>query len=519
MYKILVVDDEPIAVESVDFMIRRNFNDQFQIKTCTSGKQAVEICRWFYPDIVIMDVDMPGISGLEAIRQIREQNNLTVFVILSAYDYFDYAQEALKLGVADYILKPMSEERLIKMLDKLLEKLETQQSTQQQSLEQQEKLLKSIPVLESTFCHMLKEVGGDTEKLEKTCELLGYRNSGGYVILLKLNASTSVGKSRLVSLFHRMKRICECILSMDGQVLCVYVFDECGEQEIRERQQSIVESILECLRGYDIAFCLGVGRRYDTLEGAKKSFWEAHAALDVLSSKGCKSGGVLYQHDIVLDERKRSALMPGYMEEYVYTSMEQEDPAAVVREYDKYFETAKQQGISFEEVKRRIADIEVGFGKRFDVPSEETRAAVERILNAEHFESLSNMVRDFVIRTAAMLEMRKRKKNINIVEHAEAYIQEHYAESISLDDVARHVNLSQHYFSRFFKHEKGVGFTDYLTKVRIDHAIELLFLEELSIKEIAYMVGFNDPNYFFKIFKKTTGFTPGEYKSSPEGGN
>ena len=110
-----------------------------------------------------------------------------------------------------------------------------------------------------------------------------------------------------------------------------------------------------------------------------------------------------------------------------------------------------------------------------------------------------------------ILEGRQNKAN-SIIEKADKYILEHYNEDISLDEIAQHVNLSSYYFSRFYKNATGTNFTDKMVMLRMDKAKELLKQEELSVKDVSYMVGYSDPNYFSKIFKKVTGFNASEYK-------
>lgn len=522
MVKLLVADDEPIAVESVEFMLQKNFPGLFQIKSCSTGKLVVELAAVFHPDVVVVDVDMPGISGIEAIRQIKEQNSTAVFVIISAYDYFDYAQEAVKLGVTEYMLKPFNEEGFTALFKRILALLDNQQTSKQNILEQQEKWLMSIPVLENSFINSLNQLGEcDVANVENTCKLLGHRDVGGFVIIFSLcwEDGEKLDKLSYSAFCHDIRRTYKCILGSRKDCIITYVFDEDGglytnaEESItklKQRAAALGEHML-----------VGVGTRQHTISEAHRSYKEARSAVNMLKEGVVDhiNGNILFMERLLKEESPRQKRDVLYIEEKICAGMENEDPVLVVNELDAYINRAKTGEESFASVRNAIADLWLNLGRRLGTPAETARTELNSLLKSEDTDALADAVRDIVVSTAVMLEMRKRKKATSIVERAEKYISEHYAQAISLDDVAQSVNLSQHYFSRFFKQEKGVGFADYLAKVRIDHAIELLLMDELSVKEIAYMVGFNDPNYFSKAFKKITGFTPLEYKSSTEGDN
>lgn len=113
-YKIMLADDEGIVIDSLKFIIEKEFGDQCAIEFAKTGRSVIELAENFRPDIAIMDIQMPGINGIEAMREIRETNTNVVFIVMSAYDKFDYAKEAIKLGVLEYITKPMEKRGLLR---------------------------------------------------------------------------------------------------------------------------------------------------------------------------------------------------------------------------------------------------------------------------------------------------------------------------------------------------------------------------------------------------------------------
>lgn len=124
MYKVLLVDDEGIVLDSLKFIINKNFGESCEIRTAKTGRQAIEIAQEFVPDISFMDIQMPGIKGIDAIREIRTFNKKCQFIIMSAYDKFTFAQEAINLGVIEYLTKPANREKIVAALEKAMAVIE-----------------------------------------------------------------------------------------------------------------------------------------------------------------------------------------------------------------------------------------------------------------------------------------------------------------------------------------------------------------------------------------------------------
>lgn len=155
MYRIMLADDEGIVLDALKFIIEKNFGDTCQIETAKTGRSVIELAEQFSPDIALMDIQMPGINGIEAIKEIRKRNKSTQFIIVSAYDKFDYAKEAINLGVVDYINKPIRQDVIVEVLKKAMKTLDTERHKRSSDLMIREKLENVVPVIESGFIYSI----------------------------------------------------------------------------------------------------------------------------------------------------------------------------------------------------------------------------------------------------------------------------------------------------------------------------------------------------------------------------
>ena len=181
-YKIMLADDEGIVIDSLKFIIEKEFGDQCAIEFAKTGRSVIELAENFRPDIAIMDIQMPGINGIEAMREIRETNANVVFIVMSAYDKFDYAKEAIKLGVLEYITKPMEKTRIIAALRKAMEQIDRERNKRSNDLLIREKLETVMPIIESGLLYNLLFQEHFTEDIENYKQLLGIDQNYAYIL-------------------------------------------------------------------------------------------------------------------------------------------------------------------------------------------------------------------------------------------------------------------------------------------------------------------------------------------------
>lgn len=527
MYKVLIVDDEPIAVESVIFMIKKNFPEVEIVASSRTGKDAIEKAYQLHPDIIIMDINMPGINGIEAMKQIRNSNPLVSFIVISAFDYFDYAVEAVALGVNEYLLKPVKEIKFIETLRKSIEQVHSKRISMQKSLEQQEKMEMIIPILESGFINSLCLYGDKGTELQNYCNLFGYPSGEGYVMAIEFGQKNENKIENKIGagiqgekMYGEYKKIikssCNAIVGpiMLNRII-VYVFDDSKKDNFEKKASScfLAQKILDRANKIYPDIYIGIGRHYENIADAKKSYEEAIYALSILTSSKEEINQLLHVDDILEKVEYTERDYEIQIEENIYRKVVEKDVTQVQFSFENiYHQMTSDPNMTFPSVKNRMIGLVMGFGTRWENVIGDYYEVLKRIINAADKNTLYQICKDFIQETITKIAYGRQNKVNAIIEKANQYIEANYHKELSLEEVAREVNLSPYYFSRFYKEESGINFSDKIVHVRIEKAKELLRREDLTIKDVCYMVGYMEPNYFSKTFKKITGITASEYK-------
>ena len=492
MYRILIADDEGIMVESLKRIIEQNFSDTCEVTAVRSGRAAIEQAELVHPDIVFMDIQMPGINGLDAMREIRKFNSASLFYVISAYDKFDYAKEAIAQGVEKYMMKPVSRSVVISTVSDAIHKVEERRKRLSDQLKVQEKLETVIPVVENGFVGSILMQNAQTD-YDYYRQLLDITEENAFVILLAFGMENAHGEVRRAvktdvqaqSFFPQVRAIVKSYLRCcigepisNRIVLIVPCPKERMEYEERIHVIGTVSSLVDRLEEkLGIRFRAGIGR-VCSIKSVFTSYQEASLALQESESKVIHTDDIS-QRGVYEDD------FPVNSENHIFELLDQGRTEEMTEECNR-------------------GALNYSFDLRKDYLSD--------VLALEDPEKLRLWFLEKMASVSRSIANKKQDQSQSVVSRAKAYIQEHYMDEISLDEVSREVNISPYYFSKLFKEEAGENFIDYLTRIRIEKAKQLLAGRSLSISEISTKVGYRDSNYFSRIFKKQTDKTPREYR-------
>lgn len=526
MYRILIADDEGIMVESLKGVISKEYGDKVEISTAKTGRTAIEQAENFHPDIVFMDIQMPGINGIAAIREIRSFNAACLFYVISAYDKFDYAKDAISLGVEKYIMKPVSRSLILETVADGMKKVDRIRERRSDQLKIQEKLETIIPVVENGFVTGML-LSDDMQDEEYYRQLLEITEQEAYVEVIQFGSeNTDTGllspvESRVqaqdsyMQIRSVIKSFQRCIIGpvMSDRIVVVVPHDDetITYDERIEAINNMRSLLLRLNEMLPLRFRAGIGKIYRFAD-LRMSYQEAVNALRdsrarVVHIEDISARGV-YEDDypIELERDAFAALARGdvtIVREKVNVFcdwMVRHDP----EDLDSMRLKALEIVLRSEHDAFTAGSVNYAFDYRKDYLLQ-----VNALTNAQE---IRNWFLDNMTSIAAAIHNRGEEEDESTVSRACKYIQENFRKELSLDEVSKEVNVSPYYFSKLFKEEVGENFIDYLTAMRINNAKELLRRPVLSIREAGLQSGYADPNYFSRIFKKQTGMTPREYR-------
>ncbi|TDG00994.1 response regulator [Paenibacillus piri] len=509
MYRVLLVDDEPFARMALRTTFDWESHGFSLIGEASNGKSALRWIERNEVDILITDIAMPVMDGLELMRMARERSPWIKIVLLSCHSDFAYVREAMRLGASDYILKPTLEpEGLKEILEKV--KLQLLEERKINSMYIQNELSEKRIELEKAF---MKMVAGEASAVHQPDHALLWMNEGYRIVVCLLDGALNFLSEEDVYVEITMEEIQESYYEIIGEGVAVRGFSgplimimpQPNEQCDFMERVSLFQSKLKS-RGF--SFTLGVSRRFTGAESVKQAMQEGKMAAKLRFYEGL--GGILPYEPYFCgaDKSEAEALMIRLKEAITVAGREK---ASV--HLNRLMQYWTKEHRTPTEVKREAQDLislfEMCRNKRI-TPVEQ----IEALAFMETVDEVQGLIRHVFEKLWSSGDESEEDLGTHrrIVGNAVAYLKAHYKQNISLQDVADHVAVSKNYFSEMFKKVMDQNFIDYLTHLRLKCACELLRTTTLKVYEVAELSGFNDVKYFSKVFKKVMKVSPADYR-------
>lgn len=527
MYKIIFADDEPIERAAFRIFIKNNFNNIEVIGEGASGFEAIKLAREKDPDIVVMDICMPGIGGLTAIREIKRNKPKIKFVILSAYSKFDYAQNALKLGVEDYILKPVKNQKMYEVIQSIITKIEAEKIREEESNILKHKVENIQPYIEDEFVMTVISGANDANYFDDMLKFLDM-NSYKWYCLTAAGNSTGISELLFEKIQETVERVSGKVIGANiggNGILFIPIKVLKDNQKLHTNSLELANYIqIKLKTEYSGEFYLGIGKAYDGYENLRISYIEA---LDACKY-AVKHKKPFYHVSDIKDMRdvgdsddKKQLVSMNDVGLNLFDNICTGDFDVSTRTMNEFLNELRTiYGSQLSPIRDRIYQLTLiiennvygTFGKHFKKKLiQDTKS--ETINEIKDFKSLKMWLMLYLRNLTEFInDIKLSKSSSNLVINALDYINKNYKDNFTLEDVADTLSVSPFYLSKLIKEITGKNFTDHLTDKRINHAKELLLNTDMTIKEITYEVGFNSQSYFSTIFKKIVGVTPSDYK-------
>lgn len=500
MYSVLIVDDEQPVIESISFMLQKYRPEIGIAGTAMSGREAIKAAEEYKPDIILIDVKMPGIDGLEALREIKRRNPNVLPILTTAYERFDIAQTAFELGVLDYILKPFSREKLVSAVDAAVESLDQRLNGSGDNLnhiELSHTLSNTIERLLFRAIKLNSEIDDFIPYLKTT---LSFRTARGCIGILEWgrgqpDSAIDIGPN----VISRLKYKFPC-LAAAFKTEILFFFPEISEaRSIPDTQHVAVLIEQEKCNLNQWRFAVGKCVEFEEIN---ESYLDARQKIR--GEAETFDAGQLLSYA----EQWRRRLEPSIQNNHI------EQVREIFSEVIRHTENVAMAETVLCEIfmyVEHMNSVYTGFHLHRYV-AEDTATEDTFRSRAVTVEGLSDFFSGWAYALADKMKTVQKENLPNILRRALDFINLNYSYPLQLTDVAKQVEVSSAYLSHLFSSHLRKSFVDQLTQIRLVKAKQLLKEHAYSIKEVSSMVGYQDPNYFSRLFKRFTGCSPSEYK-------
>jgi two-component system, response regulator YesN len=527
-YKICMIDDIPTVVRG---LTQRFDWEQYGLVvagTATNGEEGMAMLREVKPDIVLTDIRMPFVDGIEMMKTIRKEMPWIKLIFLSGYTDFAYAQDAVRLGAFDYIVKPFTKEQVLEAVLKAKAALEREHSQARQIEDMEQKLRESMPYLRQEYMRLLIRYGSPQNRLRQQWDFFNiHMEESRFVVLV---AEIDFFQERTMELpVNEVELIRFAVHNILEETMMSHtkgnVFRENVNQfvAVMNPPESLdIEQLAEMCRENVSRYTyqtvsIGVGETVLEPMRLSESYGQAMTALAHTFYTG---GNSVYRY---ADDEHRSSALPRYSyekEKELLYCLRSANSSKSEEQLEAIWEEWMKPALRPEPELVRTLCLELAhsmhrvFMEKMAEPEVEELEKKLADINRKHasFEEIRRQMKEYCRLGCAYLQKRQYSEARSLVEQAIEYIGQNLQQELSVSDCAKSVHLSPSYFSNLFKKEVGMTLAQYIISKRMEKAKEML-LEGMQVQDIAVSLGYEDRPYFSELFKRHTGMTPTEFRT------
>ncbi|BFH61327.1 response regulator [Paenibacillus azoreducens] len=527
MYNVFIVDDEAVVRDGLKRTINWQEHGFELVGDFANGREVLEAMEHTVPDVIISDISMPFMDGLELAAAVVRKYPYVKIIILTGFDEFEYAQQAIRLKVSDFILKPITAHEMRELLQKVKREMDEVTRQHEDLSRLYSQLKQSLPLLKERFLERLVVNGLKAPEIAERFQYFGLNPLAPLQLVMVVDID-DFGERQIRSdrggdteiLRYAAFNVLEEIAGREGQLLfrtreeriVLLLAGEPEESALYEQAYRIAEEARYYIDKFlKFTVSIGVGQAVRNAEELPVSYANALSALDyrfllgknrvlsILDVEGRPAGGTQPRND--WDRQLASAVKTGSLQD-------------VRQLIQKFVADLKVSMAPLDSSILHIQKVILSLvNATQELGLEDFRIQLTDVYKFKTLDEIGNWLEESAASVMTAIADNRNHYTLAQVRKAAEYIETHYSqEKISLQDICRHVLMSTSYFSLVFKQHTGETFVEYLTRVRMDKAKELLQHTALKLYEIAGKVGYGDPNYFSILFKKHAGMTPREYR-------
>ncbi|MGN6711221.1 response regulator [Anaerocolumna jejuensis] len=498
--KLLIVDDEDYTREGlVESLPWKEYGIE-EIMQARDGKVGLTIAHWFKPDIVLSDIRMPKLNGIEFARELNEINPQTKIIFMSGYMEIDYLKSAIQLSAVDYLEKPIDLEVLKAAVQKAALSIKAQ--LQAQMLTADRKELQQQKLVNTLVC---KDI--DRKMLYRLCKEVGFPITQNYICFIIQNKKKSTGteaeQNGILNFLGGNWRKTLCNYMGEGKYCVILAYEKKDSFRLSALYLKMADKFKD--------FVLGIGFESGDVMNIYNSYQTALLAINC----------AFYDEEeqiFMIDEEilRKQGLEPGIYGEFMQVLAE--EPLKLKDWFEALFsDLKKQKYYGKEKVQALLASFVTSMVDRYPdlmdyLDGIRSRKEIEQRIS--HFQTL-DQIQEFISTLLKKLEVlwKNQSKYSRITRGVMDYIANHYSESdLSITQIAEQFHFSATYLNVLFKQEMQVNLKQFLSDYRIEKAKNMLEKDYYKITEIAELCGYANANYFAKVFKEETYLTPLEYR-------
>ena len=535
MYKVVFIDDE--------LMVRKNIIKKIEwekygfciVGEADNGKDALDVIDYTNPDVIITDIDMPFMDGLEMSKIVSQKYPMIKIVILSGFDEFKYAQRAVELNVTEYVLKPISSEVLIKILVKIKATID-EEILKKENIELLRKhYLESLPVLKGNF---LSSLVAKKQRKEEIINKATYYNidlNGDIFACAVVSIDKNVFNEKKFSeeeeelnrygVLNIMEEVVSkhslgLVFSRDNYIVAVMKNNDKSKEYMISKIFRALEEVRQCIEKYmKFTVTIGIGGLCTSIENIDGSFYGGVSALEYRFVTG--NNKLIYIDDLE-PEKTKNMIFDDNKEHMLLSSIKFGTEKDVYNTLDVLFKDITEVKASFSDYQIYLLEILAAITKMSKDLTLDFSAILDPKYNifAEMFKfnttsEVKQWFEKICVKIMNLIGSKRKNSGKILVDKAQEYIKENFADNeLSLNKVSSYIHISPNYFGNIFKTETGETFANYLLRIRMETAKNILCSTNYKNLQIAEKVGISDQYYFSHCFKKYFKSSPKEVRNS-----